>query len=149
MTNLFKVFAEAPELVEAGAMEMMVEDFLSEGTKAYKKAVQLKAIEKFLAAAKAKLAEKVLTELEEENNRKFSGFQVYKSTTPTKYSYDHNEDWLAREKQLKAIKKEQKIIEDRMKAANKNGCSILDKETGEVFEPAKYKSGGNETFSIK
>ena len=149
MTDLFKLFAEAPELVQVGAMEMLVEDFVSEDKEAFKKVIQLKAIEKFVKEAKAKLSEKVLNELDQENNRTYQGFQVYKSTSPTKYVYDHNEDWTKYESKLKAIKKEQKAIEDKMKLAFKNNLTILDEETGEVFEPAQYKSGGQETFTIR
>lgn len=149
MSDLFKIFKEAPELLEVGAMEMLVEDFISQKTESYKKAIQLKCIEKFVKEAKAKLNEAVLNELDSENHREFEGFKVYKSTAPTKYSYDHNEDWAGYQKRIDAIKKEQKVIEDRMKAANKNGCAILDQDTGEVFEPARYKSGGQDTFTIR
>ena len=153
MTDLFKLFAEAPELLEAGAMELMVEDFVSDvetgSTEAFKKAVQLKAVEKFLSEAKAKLQEKVLLELDQENNRQYAGFNIYKTTAPTRYKYNHNEDWAKLDQEAKKIAKQKKELETKMILAFKQNISIIDEVSGEVYPPAKYSSGGQETFVIK
>ena len=128
--------------------EEAVELFLKGGDN-YKKAASIKALENFCKLAKAKIKESVLKELDDENNREFEGFKIYKTTTPTKLSYDHNEDWLRHQAQGERINKEMKAIEEKMKLAFNKGVTILDENTGEVFEPAKYNSGGNETFAVK
>ena len=131
-----------------GSEEEAAEQFIK-GKDKYKKAASLKALENFVKVAKAKLMEDVLKELDNENNREFEGFKIYKTTTPTRYSYDHNADWSRYQSQIDRINKEKKAIEDNMKLAFNKGITILDEATGEVFEPAQFKSGGNETFAVK
>jgi uncharacterized protein YdaT len=148
MKAIINQIRKSYQLVSKGNTETAVEEFLKGGT-AYEKAASLKALETFIKEAKTKLSEQVLKELDEENNREFEGFKIYKTTTPTKYSFDHNEDWSRHQAQLDKIKKQQKEIEDNMKLAFNKGITILDDQTGEVYEPAKYKSGGKETFAVK
>jgi hypothetical protein len=125
-----------------------VEQFLQEGTPV-QNAVNLKALEQFIKAAKTRMSEDVLNALEQENNQQFQGFKVYKTTSATRYDFSHNEDWSNYQEKIDRIKAEQKEIEDNMKLAYNKGITILNDETGEVYEPALYKSGGKDTFAVK
>lgn len=153
MNDLFTALDRLPETINSGMLDSLTEEYLEDvatgEVEAYKKAIQLKSLEKFISEAKAKLSEKVLSDLERENNRTFEGFEVHKTTAQTKYSFDHNEDWLRLDKQVKAIKKDQKQIEDKMKLAFNKNISIIDEASGEIFAPAKYKSGGQEIYVVK
>jgi len=127
----------------------VIKEFV-EGTESpIQKAVNLKALEKFVKAVKPLISESVQKELDEENNIQFGGMKVYKTTSATKLSYDHNEDWANLQKAKEEIERKQKAIEDNMKLAYQKGISIINEETGEVYEPARYKSGGQETFAVK
>lgn len=112
-------------------------------------AVSLKALESFIKKAKTVISDKVITELDKENNQQFGGAKVYKSTSATRLSYDHNEEWNRLQKEKEQIEKAQKEIEAKMKSAYNNGCSFIDDSSGEVFEPAQYKSGGKEIYIVK
>lgn len=126
-----------------------VEKFLNSEKSVIEKATELKALERFIKDAKAKLSGLVLDELDKENNIELNGFKVYKTTSATTLSFDHNEDWSNRQSKITALQLEQKEIEDKMKLAYNKGITILNEDTGEVYEPAKYKSGGKETYAIK
>ena len=147
MKTIINQIKKAYKLVGDNTQEA-VELYLQSGTP-IENAVNLKALEQFLKAAKVKLSDDVLNSLEEENNQQFGGFKVYKTTSPTKLGYDHNEDWKRYQDRIDAIKKEQKEIEDKMKLAYQKGITILDDQTGEVFEPAKYVSGGKDNYAVK
>jgi len=93
---------------------------------------------------------KAMQEVEENGEPiKHDGFVVSLFTAGTRLDYSANEAWLKGQKDIDKIKRDvQKPIEKKMSLAYKNGVTLFDDETGEVFAPAKYKSGGKETIRI-
>lgn len=77
-----------------------------------------------------------------EKSYKENGIYVEKRIGYAKYDYDSNAEY--REK-----KKELKELEENLKQASKSGKSIIDNETGEIYEPLKVKSYSKDSLIIK
>jgi len=107
---------------------------------------QIEKLEQELKNAKIEAMQEV-----EENGEaiKHDGFTLSLFTAGTRLDYTNNEAWVKAQKEIDQIKRDvQKPIEKKMSLAYKNGVTLFDDETGEVFPPAKYKSGGKETIRI-
>ena len=111
-------------------------------------AAQLKRLEDLHKTLKTKCTNYIVDELYTSGSSDMIGYRVEKFTTGERLDYSANEDWLAIENAKKELTERQLPIEQKMKAAYKNGCSMFDEETGETFAPAKYKSGGKDTFKV-
>jgi len=111
-------------------------------------AAQLKRLEDLHKTLKTKCTNYIVDELYTSGSSDMIGYKVEKFTTGERLDYSANEDWLAIENAKKELTERQLPIEQKMKAAYKNGCSMFDEETGETFSPAKYKSGGKDTFKV-
>jgi len=108
-------------------------------------AAQLKRLEDLHKTLKSKCTNYIVDELYTSD---MIGYRVEKFTTGERLDYSSNEDWSAYQAVIEEMKAKQLPIEQKMKAAYKNGCSMFDEETGETFSPAKYKSGGKDTFKV-
>lgn len=111
-------------------------------------AAQLKRLEDLHKQLKAKTTGFIVDELYNSGNAEKLGYKIEKFTTGERLDYSGNEDWKALEDAKKELTERQKPIEVKMKTAYKNGCSLVDDETGEIFTPAKHKSGGQDSFKV-
>ena len=111
-------------------------------------AAQLKRLEDLHKTLKTKCTNYIVDELYTSGASDMIGYRVEKFTTGERLDYSSNEDWSAYQAVIEEMKSKQLPIEQKMKAAYKNGCSMFDEETGETFSPAKYKSGGKDTFKV-
>ena len=111
-------------------------------------AAQLKKLEDLHKSLKSKCSDYIVNDLYQYGGTSQMGYKIEKFTTGERLDYSHNEDWLAIENAKKELTERQKPIEEKMKLAYKKGFTIIDDETGEVYEPAKYKSGGKDTFKV-
>ena len=111
-------------------------------------AAQLKILEDLHKTLKSKCTNYIVEELYTSGNSDVMGYKVEKFTSGERLDYSSNEDWSAYQSVIEEMKAKQLPIEQKMKAAYKNGCSMFDEETGETFAPAKYKSGGKDTFKV-
>ena len=75
-------------------------------------------------------------------------FTFTKSTSRTFFDYSGNEDWARIQTEIDKLKREQRPIEKEMVNVYKSGRISINEDTGEVFQPAKYKSGGGDTFRV-
>ena len=111
-------------------------------------AAQLKRLEDLHKTLKSKCSGYIIDELYTSGSTEKIGYKVEKFTTGERLDYSSNEDWTAYENVIQEMKEKQKPIEAKMKAAYKVGSSFVDDETGEVFSPAKHKSGGQDSFKV-
>lgn len=111
-------------------------------------AAQLKRLEDLHKTLKAKCSGYIVDELYTSGGSEKLGYKVEKFTTGERLDYSANEDWLAIENAKKELSERQKPIEEKMKMAYKKGFTIVDDETGEVYAPAKHKSGGKSSFKV-
>ena len=104
----------------------------------------LKVFEKFVKDAINQIEPLALEEAGNYNEKTFSefGFQITKRNGYVSYDFSSNEDVLRLEAELKARK-------DILKNASKMGKSIIDEDTGEIYEPCPIKGGTKDTLSIK
>ena len=127
-------------------LKQMLEDGMLDAINEFKK---LKADKKALDEREKILLPYVLEEINSNGGTvQKEGFMFTSYHSATRLDYSGNEDWRSLNDKIEALKKQMKPIEDKMKTAYNNGCSMVDNDTGEVFEPAKYKSGGKETIRI-
>lgn len=96
--------------------------------------IELQELSKHLAKCIAEIEGGALIEA---NKNKGQGFKNWKlidiKNNGSTYKFDHSESW-------RVINAMQKNIEEKMKQAAKLGVTVLDEDTGEVFEPAISKA---------
>ena len=96
--------------------------------------IELNELSKHLAKCIAEIEGGAIIEA---NKNKGQGFKNWKlidiKNNGSTYSFNHSESW-------RVINAMQKNIEEKMKQAAKLGVTVLDEETGEVFEPAIAKA---------
>lgn len=105
--------------------EKVVEGF----NKGYELALLIKNLETELTMMKGQIKETVLIEIDK--SYKWNGFK-FEPTGGGKYEYKHDDTWVKLKKQLD---EHQKI----MQMSYKTGKSIIDEQTGEVYDSAIYK----------
>ena len=95
---------------------------------------ELSDLEKAIKAAKDEILEDAITEFEKHGAKsvKEYGFEI-SATQSGRYDYSSNQTYMQ-------LKNQMKDIEDKMKAAYSTQSTILDDNTGEVYEPASYKA---------
>lgn len=131
-------------------IQQKIEEVQKGNISAYPIAIEIDLLIKELQAQKDTLKPYVVDELENNGEALKCGEYTISVFNPrTTFTYDHNEDWSRLESKIKEIKREQKKIVKQMEFAYKNCKTIIDESTGEVFEAAKYKSGGGTSYSIK
>jgi len=111
-------------------------------------AAQIKRLEELQKDLKKECSDYIVDQLYTSGSTDIIGYRVEKFTTGERLDYSSSEDWSAYQAVIEEMKAKQLPIEQKMKAAYKNGCSMFDEETGETFSPAKYKSGGKDTFKV-
>lgn len=95
---------------------------------------ELTELEKAIKDAKAEILEDAMTEFDKHGEKTvvLHGYEIA-VTQSGRYDYSSSSDWNTKKAELKDI-------ETKMQAAYKSNSSVLDNDTGEVFEPASYKS---------
>ena len=73
----------------------------------------------------------------EKNSVDFNGWKFAKFTSGYRFTYDENEDWKELDKKKKAVEKEMKAIQKKMELAFKDGMTIVDEDSGEIYAPSK------------
>lgn len=104
----------------------------------------LKVFEKFVKDAINQIEPLALEEAGNYNEKTISefGFQITKRNGYVTYDFSENEDVRRLESELKGIK-------DILKNASRMGKSIVDDNTGEIYEPCSIKGGSKDSLSIK
>jgi hypothetical protein len=105
--------------------ERVIEGF----DKGYELALLIKNIETELTMMKGQIKETVLIEIE--NGYTYDGHK-FEPTQSGRYVYDHSDDW-------KKLSSKRKELEKMMQMSYKTGKSIIDEDTGEVYDSAIYK----------
>jgi flagellar biosynthesis/type III secretory pathway chaperone len=95
---------------------------------------KLSELEKAVKEAKDEIMEDAISEFEKYGAKSIReyGFEISIAQSG-RYDYSDNADWNKKQSEIKEI-------ERRMQAAYKANGSILDENTGEIIEPAIYKS---------
>ena len=95
---------------------------------------QLNELEKAIKDAKEEILNDAILEFDRHGAKSIIeyGFEI-SATQSGRYDYTNNSDW-------NMYKNKMKDIESKMQAAYKNNASILDDNTGEVYEAALYKA---------
>jgi len=101
-------------------------------------AIRLKFIKECLDASMALIQDDLIKAIG--NGTTLYGAKLKVAEKGTKYDYSNNEQWIELENQIKPLRDKQKVIEEQMKSASKNGKSFVDEETGEIIRPAIKKS---------
>lgn len=132
MKNLENNLAELVQEVENGSFNPL---------EAY---ARLKTFEKFVKDCYTQIEHLAMEEADNysEKTIKDFGFEITKRAGSITYDYSVNED-------VRRLEVELKTIKDILKNASKMGKSILDEESGEVFEPCPAKGGVKDSLSIK
>jgi hypothetical protein len=95
---------------------------------------ELTELEKAIKEAKSEIMEEAINEFDKHGAKtiKEYGYEI-SSTQSGRYDYSNNPDW-------NSLNNDRKELETKMQAAYKANGSVIDEETGELIEPALYKS---------
>lgn len=103
----------------------------------------IKGLETAIKSARESILDDCLTEFDKHGEKavKYHGCQ-FSATQSGRYDFSHNKDW-------SDLSSKMKSIESKMKIAYSNpGTALIDEDTGEVYEPASYKSS-KRSISVK
>lgn len=144
MKSLRESGAESLEEIAQGYLEQVESGYAD----AYLLGIEVKRLLDLIDIIKPELTSLIVDELNVFEGLQSNGYKVEIFNSATRLDYSENESWKEKEEQIKELKKAQKPIEKKMSLAYKNGGSFFDEDSGEVFPPAKYKSGGATTYRI-
>jgi uncharacterized protein YjgD (DUF1641 family) len=110
--------------------------------------IKAKALEEVVKNVLAGVKDLAIDEAEKyDKDSGMLGVTFGTKSTPKRYSFDHNPEWVDLNEQLSSIKSAMKEIETKMiKAMEFSG--VVD-EDGVVIEPAKIVGGGDTTIQIR
>lgn len=103
----------------------------------YELALFLKELDDIIKGIKSEIIDTVLSEFEDKYE--YNGFR-FEKTQSGRYTYNHSKDW-------NDMNEKRKELEKIMQMSFKTGKSIINEETGEVYESAVYKPN-KESYKI-
>ena len=114
--------------------------------------VKAKALSEYLNVALSELKDIAMEEAMKysKDDNTMYGIKFEETTSPMRFDYSNNPDWVKLQKNIDELRSKQKEIEEQMKTAFRTGShsTMVDNDTGEVLPPPKVKSGGERTLKV-